>query len=203
MSDKCLTFHYRISHTLYRYTRAETHYKSHIWVNIYQCAANDKSSIFVYLWESAGPGDRCTYNVMFCSMASQAAAFWPFVRPAASPGLPNSLLSTSLCSSRSPTSLASISTVHFKAIWVDFGWGRPLPDVDNRLLSSIFSPPSQKSTGRNCGKMTFRTFASSSPELRQDGSFEADRKHFKLGACSELRSLFQQAHSLSSELART
>ena len=71
---------------------------------------------------------------------------------------------------------------------VPSGGGRPLPDVDNRLLSSIFSPPSQKSTGRNCGKMTFRTFASSSTELRQDGSFEADRKHFKLGACSELRS---------------
>ena len=34
------------------YTR--THYKSHIWVNMFQCAANDKSSIFVYHWASSG-----------------------------------------------------------------------------------------------------------------------------------------------------
>ena len=59
---------------------------------------------------------RCTYNVILRSIASQAADFWRFVRPAASPGLSNSMLTASSCSSMGHSNLASISGVYSRVI---------------------------------------------------------------------------------------
>ena len=164
------------------YTR--THYKSHIWVNMFQCAANDKSSIFVYHWVSSG--------VLTMSCFAWFQAKQPLF------GHKSGRLHSQACGTPCWAQVCALQGVRqawfpyrgsILEAWVSAGgWGRLLPDVNNRLFLSILSPPSQKSTDRNRGKMAFCTFASSSTELRQDGSFEADRKHFKLGACSELRS---------------